>query len=67
MHKDYKVENMTCGHCVATVKGALEALAGVRGVEVDLDAGRARIDGEIDDATVAATLTALGYPATPTT
>lgn len=33
------VSGMTCGHCVSAVSEELEALAGVEGVEVDLNAG----------------------------
>ena len=49
---DYKtqlnVEGMTCEHCVKAVKGALERLPGVDRAEVDLDAGRATIEGAAD-------------------
>jgi len=37
------VAGMTCGHCVAAVRHALEGVAGVRSVAVDLDAGRAEV------------------------
>jgi copper chaperone len=32
----YRVEGMTCGHCVAAVKTELSALSGVQDVGVDL-------------------------------
>ncbi|NIP83877.1 MAG: hypothetical protein GWM90_33475 [Gemmatimonadetes bacterium] len=38
------VTGMTCNHCVHTVKGALEKLAGVRSARVDLDGGTAVVD-----------------------
>lgn len=41
-----KVQGMTCGHCVAAVKGALEGLDGVRSAQVDLQSGRATVDYE---------------------
>ena len=35
----YKVRGMTCDHCVASVKGEIVKLPGVRDVEVDLATG----------------------------
>ena len=43
---DLSVTGMTCGGCVRSVRGALEAVPGVRAVEVDLEAGRARVQAE---------------------
>ncbi|GAC1452130.1 MAG: heavy-metal-associated domain-containing protein [Pseudarthrobacter sp.] len=33
------VSGMTCGHCISSVSEELESLAGVEGVDVDLNAG----------------------------
>lgn len=41
------VRGMTCGHCEKAVKGALEELNGVQGVEVHLDSNR--VDVAYDD------------------
>ncbi|MGN6598207.1 MAG: heavy-metal-associated domain-containing protein [Actinomycetales bacterium] len=35
----YRVQGMTCGHCVSAVTQELTALEGVESVEVDLVAG----------------------------
>ena len=35
----YRVDGMTCGHCVSAVTGELTALDGVEDVTVDLHAG----------------------------
>ena len=45
------VEGMSCDHCVRSVREALEAIAGVGGVVVDLEAGRAELDveGDVED------------------
>lgn len=43
------IEGMTCTHCVHSVEGALEDVAGVRSARVDLEAGTAVVD--YDDAT----------------
>jgi copper chaperone len=40
-----KIEGMTCGHCVASVKTALSAVTGAEAVEVDLKAGTAKVGG----------------------
>ena len=42
------VTGMTCQHCVASVRDALQELEGVRSARVDLDSGRAVVD--YDDA-----------------
>lgn len=39
-----KVQGMTCQHCVRSVTQALESKDGVSRAEVDLQAGRARVD-----------------------
>jgi len=38
-----KVEGMTCGGCVASVKRALQQIEGVETVEVSLDQAQARV------------------------
>jgi uncharacterized membrane protein YraQ (UPF0718 family)/copper chaperone CopZ len=43
---ELKVEGMTCQHCVANVKKALEDLEGVKTAEPDLDSGQVQIEGE---------------------
>ncbi|WAP50875.1 heavy-metal-associated domain-containing protein [Arthrobacter sp. ATA002] len=39
METTLNISGMTCGHCVASVTEELEALDGVDGVSVDLNAG----------------------------
>lgn len=41
---ELKVEGMTCGHCVQTVTRALQQVEGVQTAQVDLTAGRARVE-----------------------
>lgn len=47
MNDEHRVEldvrGMTCGACVRHVRGALEALAGVHGVDVNLRGARATV------------------------
>ncbi|KGX85757.1 copper chaperone CopZ [Pontibacillus litoralis] len=44
------VKGMTCGHCEKAVKGAVQELNGVHGVEVTLDSNRVTV--AYDDAIV---------------
>jgi copper chaperone len=56
-----KVEGMSCGHCTAAVKRALEAVAGVTSVEVNLEQGRAEVVGEADPNALIAAVVEEGY------
>lgn len=42
-----KINGMKCQHCVASTKKALESVAGVSNVVVDLDKGEATFDGSV--------------------
>jgi copper chaperone CopZ len=44
----WTVQGMTCGHCVAAVTEEVSALAGVTGVEVDLETGRVTVTADSD-------------------
>lgn len=46
MKKTIRIEGMSCGHCTARVKKALEGLTGVTSVEVDLSANIATIEAD---------------------
>ena len=50
MEMTLEVNGMTCGHCEKAVKGALEELEGVHGIEIHLDAGK--VDVKYDEAFV---------------
>jgi copper chaperone len=58
----YTVEGMTCDHCRASVREEVGEVAGVDGVEVDLDSGRLEVRGaDVDDAAVDAAVEEAGY------
>ena len=59
-----KIEGMTCGHCVMQVKKALSALPDVKAVEVSLEPGEARVEGDVPVAAIIAAVEAEGYSAT---
>lgn len=58
-----KVTGMSCGACVRHVSEALQTLAGVESVSVDLASGSARVQGSTDSASLIAALDEAGYPA----
>jgi copper chaperone len=60
----YRVDGMTCEHCKAAVSEEVAKVAGVAGVDVDLQAKLVRVSGEgvAPDAVVAA-IDEAGYDA----
>lgn len=56
-----KVKGMSCQHCVASTKKALEAIEGVSNVEVNLDQGSASFDGTVAPEVVSQAITAIGF------
>lgn len=57
----YKVEGMTCGHCVSTVKAAVGSVVGGTAVDVDLQAGTVSSTGTSADSAVADAISKAGY------
>lgn len=63
---EYQIEKMTCGSCVGNIEKAVYDLDGIDSVEVNLTSNRGRVTydpQEIDSQTIAATISAAGYPA----
>ncbi len=59
------IQGMSCGHCVASVKSAIQSVPGTEDVMVDLESASATFSGE--DAMVPPVLVAIqeeGYSAT---
>lgn len=63
MQNTYRVEGMTCGHCVSAVREEVSALAGVSDVDVNLETGALVVtsDTELDPQTLAAAVDEAGY------
>ncbi len=61
MTKTLQIKGMTCEHCVRAVTKALQGVAGVDKVAVDLGAGRARIDGSADEGALVRAVEKQGY------
>jgi copper chaperone CopZ len=62
----YRVDGMSCEHCVVAVTGEVGDVAGVQSVAVDLDSKLVRVSGAgIDDSAVIAAIDEAGYDAVP--
>jgi copper chaperone CopZ len=65
MKKIISIEGMTCGHCVARVEKALQALQGAEGVKVDLKKRQAEVRSiSVDDQAIQAAIVDAGYTVT---
>ena len=62
MEVKFKVDGMSCMHCVARVKAAIEGVDGVKTAEVDLQKAEAVVTGAFEPAAVAAAVDGAGYP-----
>ncbi len=57
------IEGMTCGHCQKAVIEALQGVQGVEQVEVDLESGKAVVQGSADAQQLVAAVEDEGYDA----
>lgn len=64
MKKKINIEGMSCGHCVAHVKEALEELKGVSSVEVSLEGKNATIETTLDNNILISAIDEAGYDVT---
>ena len=60
----YTIPNISCDHCVHTIKNEISELAGVQSVSADKDSQQATItfDAPATEDTIIATLTEINYP-----
>ncbi|MGW0023373.1 heavy-metal-associated domain-containing protein [Rhodococcus sp. NPDC003383] len=63
MQNTYRVEGMTCGHCVSAVREEISAIPGVSEVDVNLETGTVVVvsDTELDPKAVADAVDEAGY------
>jgi copper chaperone len=64
-HVTFTAPDISCGHCVATVKSAVGTLAGVASVEADEATKRVEVDfdpSQVSRAQIEAALDEAGYP-----
>ncbi len=59
----YTVTGMTCGHCAASVREEISEIAGVTGVDVNVETGSVTVTSEADLArdAIAAAVDEAGY------
>jgi copper chaperone len=58
---EFRVNDMTCGHCVATVTKAVKAAEPAATVDIDLGTKRVRVDGTDARDKVEAAIREAGY------
>lgn len=61
MKKKILIEGMSCGHCVAHVKDALEGIDGVSSVEVSLEGKYATVETDVNDEILKEAIEEEGY------
>jgi len=59
----FKVEKMSCNHCVRAITGAIQALDPQARVEADLASGTVRVTGDLKAEDAVSAMQAEGYPA----
>jgi copper chaperone len=55
------IKGMSCPHCVASTKKALEEIPGVSNVIVDLAKAEVSYDGDVDKEVVSDAITKIGF------
>ena len=61
MKKKISIEGMSCEHCVAHVKNALEGIDGVSAVEVNLQGKYAAVETDVNDEILKEAIEEEGY------
>lgn len=66
MKKELKIKGMSCQHCVKHVTNALQEVAGVTAVKVDLDQANATVetDGSVSEQVLKDAVAEAGYEVT---
>jgi copper chaperone len=58
------IKGMSCQHCVASTKKALEEIPGISKVEVDLAKGEASYEGDVEMEVINEAITQIGFEVT---
>ncbi|MFG6460378.1 heavy-metal-associated domain-containing protein [Roseateles sp. DXS20W] len=61
----FTLPDMSCGHCVAAITEALQAVDAHARIAIDRDRKTADVDSTLPRETLAAALTQAGYPPAP--
>lgn len=62
---EFKVQGMTCNHCVQAVTRAVQAVDPHADVRVDLEAGVVRVEGRGSAETLSKAISEAGYATSP--
>ncbi|PCJ73539.1 MAG: heavy metal-binding protein [Rhodobacteraceae bacterium] len=62
----FNIPDMTCGHCKASVEGAILELDSTAKITIDLDTHNVDVDTQTAADAIVAALKTAGYEATPT-
>jgi copper chaperone len=62
---EFHVEDMSCGHCVSSIKKAVQDAAPKASIEIDLNSHLVRIEGSSDAAQIAHAIREAGYTPVP--
>jgi copper chaperone len=55
------IKGMSCQHCVASTKKALEEIPGISKVEVNLEKAEASYEGDVDGAVIKEAIQKIGF------
>lgn len=58
---EFTVQDMTCGHCAATITEAVKAVDPAGRCEIDVPARRVRVESSLPPERIAAAITQAGY------
>jgi len=62
---EFRVRNMSCGHCVKAVTAAVHGVDPAAEVRVDIAAGKVAVESGRPAARIAEAILAAGYPVEP--
>jgi copper chaperone len=64
MH-EFSVQDMTCGHCAATITEAVKSVDPAGRCEIDLAARRVKVESDFSAERIAAAITKAGFSPVP--
>lgn len=59
------IKGMSCPHCVASTKKALEEIPGISNVDVNLEKNEASYNGDVDEGVIKEAITKIGFEVIP--
>jgi copper chaperone len=63
---EFSVQDMTCGHCAATITEAVKSVDPEGRCEIDLAARRVKVESAFSPERIAAAITKAGFSPVPT-